>query len=165
MKPPATVIGMQQVGRVEGYNGQTAREAFFGVSAPGEYIVTAIVGESVALSIPVSVEPREYDAHIEVVGHGAIAAHNSADMWVFEGVDGRDYMYVGTFMYDWMKVFDVTDPASPVLTDSIQFDARRINDVKIHPNALIGIATREMASNRKNGMMLLDLSDPAHPTL
>jgi hypothetical protein len=44
-------------------------------------------------------------------------------------------------------------------------DARRINDIKIHPNNRIGIATREGASDRKNGIIVLDLSDPAHPSV
>ena len=84
----------------------------------------------------------------------------SAPVFVFlEGVDGRDYAYIGTFFYDWMKVWDVTNPSSPVLTDSIQLDARRINDVKIHPNNRLGIVTREGASSRRNGMVLLDLSE------
>ncbi|MDH3223667.1 MAG: hypothetical protein OEO23_08115, partial [Gemmatimonadota bacterium] len=79
--------------------------------------------------------------------------------------DGRDYAYVGTFMYDWMKVWDVTDPASPVLTDSLQLDARRINDVKIHESNRIGILTREGASDRQNGIVILDLSVPSRPTV
>ena len=68
-------------------------------------------------------------------------------------------------MYDWMKVFDVTDPTRPVLTDSVQVDARRINDVKINSDSRIGIITREGASNRRNGIVLLDLSVPAHPSI
>ena len=68
-------------------------------------------------------------------------------------------------MHDWMKVWDVTDPSNPMLTDSIQLDARRINDVKIHPNSRLGIVTREGASSRRNGMVLLDLAMPAHPTV
>jgi hypothetical protein len=64
-----------------------------------------------------------------------------------------------------MKVWDVTDPANAVLTDSIQLDARRINDVKIHPNNRIGIVTREGASSRRNGIVMLDLSNPARPEI
>jgi hypothetical protein len=44
-------------------------------------------------------------------------------------------------------------------------DARRINDVKIHPNGRIGVITREGASNRRNGIVILDLSVPAHPKI
>jgi hypothetical protein len=157
--PAWSVEGIGAEIRAEG------REGVFVAEEPGRYIVTARVGEALVRTALVDVEPREYDAQLVLVGRGPIAEHHSGDMWVFEGVDGRDYMYVGTYLHDWMKVWDATDPANPVLTDSLQFDARRINDIKIHPNNRIGIATREGASSRRNGIVMLDLSDPAHPTI
>ncbi len=140
-------------------------EGVFVAEAPGTYLVTALIGEGLARTVPVRVEPRTYDVELVRIGRGPIRHHNAADTWVFEGIDGRDYAYIGTFFYDWMKVFDVTDPEHPVLTDSLQVDARRINDVKIHPNNRLAVITREGASNRKNGIVLLDLSTPAHPTI
>ena len=140
-------------------------EGVFVAEEPGVYRVSARVGENAVVSAVVQVEERGVEAELMLMGRGAINSHHSGDMWVFEGVDGRDYAYVGTFMHDWMKVWDVTDPTGPVLTDSLQLDARRINDVKIHPNSRIGIVTREGASSRRNGMVLLDLADPAHPTV
>lgn len=140
-------------------------EGVFVAEEPGTYRVTARMGENDVVSGVVIVEPRGSDAELVQVGRGGISGHHSGDVWVFEGVDGRDYAYIGTFMYDWMKVFDVTDPGNPVLTDSLQLDARRINDVKIHPNNRLGIVTREGASSRRNGMVLLDLSTPANPTI
>jgi hypothetical protein len=140
-------------------------EGVFVAEAPGRYEVVARVGEDVVQTTVVEVSERSYDAELILEGRGPIGSHHSGDMWVFEGVDGRDYVYVGTFLHDWMKVWDVTDPTGPVLTDSLQFDARRINDIKIHPNNRLGIATREGASNRRNGIVLLDLSEPAHPTI
>ncbi|MBT8489093.1 MAG: hypothetical protein HKO77_05700, partial [Gemmatimonadetes bacterium] len=140
-------------------------EGVFVAEEPGTYRVTARMGENDVVSGVVIVEARGSDAELVQVGRGGIAGHHSGDVWVFEGVDGRDYAYIGTFMYDWMKVFDVTDPGNPVLTDSLQLDARRINDVKIHPDNRLGIVTREGASSRRNGMVLLDLSTPANPTI
>jgi hypothetical protein len=140
-------------------------EGVFVAERPGEYRVSALIGEEAASHTVVRVLQRHIPAHMELVGRGPAATHHSGDTWAFEGVDGRDYAYIGTFMHDWMKVWDVTDPADAVLTDSIQLDARRINDVKIHPNNRIGIVTREGASNRRNGIVLLDLSTPAHPTI
>ena len=142
-----------------------AGQGVFVAEKPGTYRVTARLGERDVVSGVVRVEPRGADAELVQIGRGPISDHHSGDVWVFEGVDGRDYAYIGTFLWDWMKVWDVTDPASPVLTDSIQLDARRINDVKIHPNNRLGIVTREGASNRRNGMVLLDLTTPAHPTI
>ena len=153
---------------VSGPGASITSEGEYGVfvaSEPEPFVVEAIIGEGITRSITIGVDPRTHNARLETVGRGAIDHHHSGDMWVFEGVDGRDYAYVGTFMYDWMKVFDVTDPGRPVLTDSVQVDARRINDVKINGNSQIGIITREGASSRRNGIVLLDLSTPAQPTI
>jgi hypothetical protein len=140
-------------------------EGVFVAEEPGTYRVSARLGESAVVSAVIQVEARGVEGELIQVGRGAISEHHSGDVWVFEGVDGRDYAYIGTYYYDWMKVWDVTDPSSPVLTDSLQLDARRINDVKIHPNARLGIVTREGASSRRNGIVLLDLAEPAHPTI
>jgi hypothetical protein len=123
------------------------------------------MGPAISQSVALSVEPRQEEARLIKVGRGPISTHHSGDTWVFAGLDGRDYAYIGTFLHDWMKVWDVTDPSNPALTDSIQVDARRINDVKIHPNNRLGVITREGASSRRNGIVILDLSEPAHPTI
>ena len=140
-------------------------EGVFVAERPGTYRVTAMYGEGRAATASAEITTRIEEAELVMVGRGAAADHHSGDTWVFEGVNGRDYAYVGTYMHDWMKAWDVTDPSAPVLTDSIQLDARRINDVKIHPNNRIGILTREGASDRRNGIVVLDLSEPAHPTI
>ncbi len=147
--------------QVEDDNG----EGVFVAEEPGTYRVSARLGESAVVSAIIHVEARGAEAELVLIGRGAISGHHSGDVWVFEGVDGRDYAYIGTFQYDWMKVWDVTDSSNPILTDSVQMDARRINDVKIHPNARLGIVTREGASSRRNGMVFLDLTTPAHPTI
>ncbi|MCB0717090.1 MAG: Ig-like domain-containing protein [Bacteroidetes bacterium] len=162
------VYGFTPSWSVDSYGGwmeTDGEEGVFVAEQPGSYTITAVVGPQNVLLHHVEVSARHYTQELVKVGRGGIANHHSGDTWVFEGVDGRDYAYVGTFLYDWMKVFDVTDPENPILTDSLQMDARRINDVKIHPNNRIGIATREGASNRKNGIVLLDLSSPSHPTV
>jgi hypothetical protein len=140
-------------------------EGVFVAEQPGQYRVTAMVGQAASVSTIVDVMPRSLEGQLSMVGRGPSEDHHSGDTWVFEGVDGRDYAYIGTYNYDWMKVWDVTDPTNPVLTDSVQMDARRINDVKIHDNSRLAIVTREGASNRKNGILILDLSHPAHPAL
>ena len=140
-------------------------EGVFVAEEPGTYRITAMYGEGRVAVATATVTNRIEEAELVRVGRGAAADHHSGDTWVFEGANGRDYAYVGTFMYDWMKVWDVTDPAAPVLTDSVQLDARRINDVKIHPDNRIGILTREGASDRRNGIVVLDLSEPAHPSI
>lgn len=142
-------------------------DGVFVAEEAGVHRVTAVVGTERSLSGVIRVEPREEPADTDLVllGRGANAENHSGDTWAFEGADGRDYAYIGTFLHDWMRVWDVTDPTAPVLTDSMQLDARRINDVKIHPNGRVGILTREGASSRRNGIVILDLSDPAHPSI
>lgn len=140
-------------------------EGVFVAERPGTYRVTALIGTGVVHGTVVEVVERRGTARLLRVGRGGVSTHNSGDMWAFQGVDGRDYVYVGTYGHDWMKAWDVSDPGNPVLTDSVQVDARRINDVKIHPNNRVGIITREGASSRRNGIVLLDLGNPAHPTL
>ena len=140
-------------------------DGVFVAEAEGVFTIVATIGPDIVRTITIGVEPRTYNASVELVGRGAMDGHHSGDMWAFAGVDGRDYAYVGTFMYDWMKVWDVTDPTNPVLTDSVQVDARRINDVKIHSSNRLAIITREGASSRRNGIVILDLSTPAHPTI
>ncbi len=158
-RPAWSVGGMGATVEPDGAQG------VFVAESPGVYRVTALIGENAVQSTTISVVQRETQGELNLVGRGPASQHHSADMWAFEGVDGRDYAYIGTFAYDWMKAWDVTDPANPVLTDSVQVDARRINDVKIHPNSRIGIITREGASSRRNGIVLLDLSDPGHPSI
>ncbi len=142
-------------------------EGVFVADEPGTYRLVAMIGSNTSVSSVIRVTQRSGAEQSELIqlGRGGNADHHSGDTWVFEGVDGRDYAYIGTFQYDWMRVWDVTDPTSPVLTDSLQLDARRINDVKIHPNNRIGILTREGASDRRNGIVILDLADPAHPSI
>jgi len=107
----------------------------------------------------------------EVVGRGPVTQTHTSDLRVFEGADGRDYAYVGTWgacqgcYGDRMYVWDVTDPAAPVLTDSVVVDARVVNDVKVNEAGTIAVITRENASSRRNGIVILDLADPAHPTI
>ncbi|MFW5904614.1 MAG: hypothetical protein ACOCUZ_00210, partial [bacterium] len=140
-------------------------EGVFVAEEPGRYRVTATLGTEASESVFVEVEPRSSDAVLVRTGRGVLDGHHSGDMWVFEGADRRDYVYIGTFLHDWMKVFDVTNPGEPVLTDSIWMDARRINDIKVHPGGHLAVATREGASDRRNGIVILDASDPAHPTV
>ena len=44
----------------------------------------------------------------------------------------------------------------------MKVDTRLINDVSTTPDGKVGVLTREGASNRKNGIVLFDASDPAH---
>ena len=82
-------------------------EGVFVGEEPIAYSITASIGEDIERTITLVVDPRAHKQTLSLVGRGAIAHHHSGDMWAFEGVDGRDYAYVGTFMHDWMKAFDL----------------------------------------------------------
>ena len=87
-------------------------EGVFVAEEPGTYRITAMYGEGRVAVATATVTTRIEEAELVRVGRGAAADHHSGDTWVFEGANGRDYAYVGTFMYDWMKVWDVTNPGA-----------------------------------------------------
>ncbi len=94
-------------------------------------------------------------------GQGAVRDVHTSDLWVWEGKDGRDYAITGTWGAHGMAYFwDVTDPANISRLDSVQVDARTVNDVKVDVDRELCIITREGASNRRNGFVVLDCSNP-----
>lgn len=132
---------------------------------PGEFTVVARSGHLRTTST-FEAAPREVARSMQIVGRGRQERVYSTDFWVFTGVDGRDYALVGAKQSDGHGfVFDVTDPDNVVKTDSIQVDARSVNDVKVSPDGRYASLTREGASNRRNGVVILDLADPAHPVI
>jgi hypothetical protein len=145
------------------------QDGSFVADMAGLYRVTATVGD-LSASTEVRATPRAPRRPVRLVAHGVVNEdHNTSDLWIFEGVDGRDYAYTGTHaggvgghvMFAW----DVTDASNPVVTDSVVVDARVVNDVKINEDATLAVITREGASNRRNGIVILDIDDPAHPVV
>jgi hypothetical protein len=137
----------------------------FAANASGRFTLLAHSGTALARKV-VEVEERDVIQKIEVTGRGSITSTHTSDLWPWTGVDGRDYALVGTWGGDgWAIVFDITDLGNIVRTDSIQIDARTINDVTISPDGRYGVLAREGASNRVNGVVILDLANPAHPTV
>ncbi len=57
-------------------------------------------------------------------------------------------------------MWDVTDPSAIAMIDSVRIDARTVNDVKISEDGRIAVLTREGASSRRNGIVILDVSSP-----
>jgi len=141
------------------------RDGMFVAEFAGVYNVMAVSGQATARKA-VDVRPREVMKSVKVMGRGMVTNVNTSDFWPFTGKDGRDYALVGTWGGDgWTYVFDITDQTNIVKTDSVQVDARVVNDVTVSPDARYGALSREGASNRVNGVVILDLSTPAHPTI
>jgi hypothetical protein len=115
--------------------------------------------------------PQDTPATLEVVGRGPITHTHTSELWAFTGRDGSDYVYTGTWggclgcIGDRMYVWNVDDPSAPALIDSVMVDARVINDVMVNEDATLAVLTREGASSRRNGIVILDLANPASPTI
>jgi hypothetical protein len=132
---------------------------------PGIYTVLASAGPLTARR-SFRVTPRDVVQKLLVQGQGRESRLRTTDLWPFEGKDGRDYALTGAKLSDGFAfVWDITDPDNIVKTDSIQVNARTINDVKVSPDSRYGVLTREGASDRRNGVIILDLANPAHPTV
>jgi hypothetical protein len=137
----------------------------FVAEVPGRYTLLATAGRLSARRTIV-VEPRRAVRTVEAVGQGPVTHVHTSDLWVYEGVDGRDYAVTGTWGADgWAYFWDVTDPANIAKLDSIHVDARTVNDVKVAPNGRYAALSREGASNRRNGVVLIDLSNPRDPEI
>lgn len=137
----------------------------FTAETPGRYTLLASVGSVQGRGV-VQVTPRDVRRRINITGRGNINNVHTSDFWPWTGRDGRDYTLVGTWGGDgWAYVFDITDLANPVKTDSVKVDARTINDVTVSPDGRYGVLSREGASNRVNGVVILDLAVPAHPVV
>jgi len=142
---------------------QITDQGKFVAETSGKYTITAQAnGYSVKKHIKVI--PRNVRKRVEVVGHGRVSNYNTSDLWVWPGIgkhEGKDFAVTGTHSADGEAYFwDVTDPANMVIIDTIKVDARTVNDVKISENGQVGVITREGASNRKNGFVVLDVQDP-----
>jgi hypothetical protein len=135
----------------------------FAAEVPGRYTLLATAGPTWTRKV-LDVRPRDVRRRISVTGRGSITHVHTSDLWPWTGKDGRDYALVGTWGGDgWAYVFDITNLGAIVKTDSIKVDARVINDVTVSPDGRWGALSREGASNRVNGVVILDLSNPAHP--
>ncbi|MDE0897995.1 MAG: Ig-like domain-containing protein [Longimicrobiales bacterium] len=143
----------------------TVENGAFVAEIPGRYTVLALAGPLVARAT-VEIHGREAVREIELQGRGSVSSSHTSDLWVYEGLDGRDYAVTGTWSASgWAFFWDVTDPTNITKTDSIQVDARTVNDVKVSPDGRYAALSREGASNRRNGVVILDLADPRHPVI
>ncbi len=138
-------------------------EGAFVAYEPGLFHVNATIG-SLSATAEIMATPRPPRRDVTLVAHGVVPnGQSTTDLWIFEGGDGRDYAYTGTYSGNLMYAWDVTEPSSPAITDSLSFDGRRVNDIKINKDATLAVVTSENASNRRNGITVLDISSPAHP--
>jgi len=153
----------QDLGR--GTAAQIAQDGRFVANKPGIYTLIAKMADRSAEET-IKVTKRNVQGELVKVGHGKVSDKHTSDLWVWEGIDGRDYAITGTWGADGMTYFwDVTDPSDMKTIDTVQVDARTVNDVKISEDGTVGVITREGASDRKNGIVILDVTDPSNVSI
>ena len=136
------------------------KENKFVADVSGLYTINVHFG-NITSSTKIKVTDRDIKRDIVQLGTGDVFDKHTSDAWFFEGVDGKDYGVSGTFFDGQAYFWDVSDPTNITKVDSIKVDARIVNDVKVSKDSKICIITKEGASNRKNGFVILDISNPS----
>lgn len=143
--------------------GQISQDGRFVAETAGLYTIYAASGGYSAQKT-IKVVPRDVNKKVELVGYGLVPDVYTSDLWIWPGIgehEGKDFALTGTWGGDGNAYFwDVTDPAEMKIIDTVKVDARTVNDVKISEDGKVGVITREGASNRKNGFVVLNVSDP-----
>lgn len=129
----------------------------FVAEQPGRYTVTASAGGQVA-DASVTVTQRKVMRPTTVLGRVPIAQH-AAEVWVHPS---GTCAYLTTIA-DKVYAIDVSQSTSPHIVDSMVVDARLVNDVMTTEDGKYGVFSREGNSQRKNGIVVFDASDPCHP--
>ena len=143
------------IGSSSGNGATVYADGGFVAEKAGTYVVMASSGQHSA-SASVVVRPRNVEREVEVVAHVPMPDLQMSEEWII-----GHHAYLSTIA-DKVFVYDIADPANPKLLDTLKVDARLINDISTTPDEHIGVFTREEASNRKNGIVFLDTTDPAH---
>jgi hypothetical protein len=126
----------------------------------GTYTIIANLGDRSA-SATVQLVPRDVRRPAEVVGRLPRTRFTTEEVWVHP--NGRN-LYLGSGRGgDVMYAIDISDPARPFVTDSLVANTRRVNDVMTTPDGRYLVHTREGAADRRNGIVIAQIYDPAHP--
>ena len=157
----ATVAGLAPTWTFAPGHGMIDQDgAFVGYEA-GTYTITATLGSRSADAV-VTLTPRDVRRPAQVVGRLPRTQFSTEEVWLHPT---RPIAYLGTGGGgDRMYTIDISNPASPVVTDSLVVNTRRVNDIMTTPDGRFLVFTREGASDRRNGIVIASLEDPAHPT-
>ncbi len=133
--------------------------AFVGYEA-GEYTVTASFGTR-SVEATINLVERDVRRPLTLVGRLPRSRFSTEEVWLHQ--DGK-HAYLGSGGGgDVLYALDISDPSKPTVTDSVITNTRRVNDVMTFPDGKFLVFTREGASDRKNGIVICSLEDPAHP--
>ncbi len=146
-------------------SGQVMPDGRFVADTPGLYTIIASSGTAMARHT-VRIHQRDVKREVTLLGHGPVLDVHTSDLWVWEGMDGRDYAVTGTWSARGDAFFwDVTDPTNMVIIDTLTVDARTVNDVKVSADGAVCVISREGASSRRNGIVILDCTDPSQVSI
>ena len=139
-------------------DGEIDQDGGFVAYEAGSYTVSAALG-GVSAERTVQVRPRDVRREAVTVGRLPLTGLATTEFWPHP--DGR-HAYLAT-LGDRLYALDISDPTGPRITDSVMVDSRLINDVMTTADGRYAVLTREEASSRRNGIVILSLEDPAHP--
>jgi plastocyanin len=145
---------------VSGQGATIYADGGFVAEIPGTYEVTAAVGRHTAMG-SIVVTPRNVGREIDIVSHIPTKGADGAVIQTTEEWVVGNHLYYAT-LADKIFSYDISDPGHPKALDTLKADARLINDLSTTPDEKVGVFTREGASNRKNGIVFFDPTDPAH---
>jgi hypothetical protein len=133
--------------------------AFVGYEV-GDYVVTASLGNRTVQAV-VRLTDREVRRPLTVVGRLPRTRFSTEEVWIHP--NGKNAYLGSGGGGDVLYALDISNPAKPSVTDSLILNTRRVNDVMSDPDGKFIIFTREGAADRKNGVVIASLEDPAHP--
>ncbi|HSJ26134.1 MAG TPA: Ig-like domain-containing protein [Longimicrobiales bacterium] len=133
--------------------------AFVGYERGAYTVIANLAGRSATATV--NLVPRDVRRPAEVVGRLPRMRFSTEEVWVHP--NGRN-LYLGSGAGgDVMYAIDISDPSSPFVTDSLVANTRRVNDVMTTPDGRYLVHTREGAADRRNGIVIAQIYDPAHP--
>ena len=127
---------------------------------PGTYLVKATIGNRSADAI-VTVAHRDVRRPATVVGRLPRTQFLTAEVWLHPTAP---IAYLGTHGGgDRLYSIDISDPSKPAVIDSVVANTRLVNDIMTTADGKYLVFTREGAADRKNGIVIASLEDPARP--
>jgi hypothetical protein len=140
--------------------GEIGSDGSFVGYEPGQYLVSANLGP-LGADVPVTLTERNVRRKTTVVGSVIRTAFVTSEVWVHP--NGR-VAYLGTHAGgDRFYTIDISDPAKPVVADSVVENFRIVNDIMTDEKGEVLVFTREGADNRRNGIVVMTLEDPLRP--
>jgi hypothetical protein len=154
------IEGLSPLWTAAGGEGLVEQDGAFVGYHPGRYVVSASLGKRGADAV-VTLAERDVRRPSSVVARLPRTEFTTAEVWLHPN---GNVAYLGAHGGgDRFWTIDISNPAKPVVVDSVVMNTRLVNDVMTTEDGKYLVATREGADNRKNGIVICSLEDPLHP--